>query len=145
MKRILLTLSLLITSNAYSAPSRLKDLVSVKGVRENPILGYGLVIGLNGTGDAGGEITNTSLKKMFEKLGLNPKTEITSKNVAAVVVTPMPAAPPTPGDCRPSRCRRRRARSPVEPREQGPGASVTMACASPGCLESRNTIVGLSF
>jgi flagellar P-ring protein precursor FlgI len=73
--------------NSYATPTRLKDLVSVKGVRENPIIGYGLVIGLSGTGDAGGEITNTSLKKMFEKLGLNPKTEITSKNVAAVVVT----------------------------------------------------------
>jgi flagellar P-ring protein precursor FlgI len=73
--------------SSFAAPSRLKDLVTVKGVRENPIIGYGLVIGLNGTGDAGGEITNTSLKKMFEKLGLNPKSEITSKNVAAVVVT----------------------------------------------------------
>jgi flagellar P-ring protein precursor FlgI len=73
--------------NAHATPARLKDLVTVKGVRENPIIGYGLVIGLSGTGDAGGEITNTSLKKMFEKLGLNPKTEITSKNVAAVVVT----------------------------------------------------------
>lgn len=87
MKKSLLTLALLITSSAYCAPSRLKDLVSVKGVRENPIIGYGLVIGLNGSGDAGGEITNTSLRKMFEKLGLNPKTEINSKNVAAVVVT----------------------------------------------------------
>ena len=73
--------------NVHATPSRLKDLVTVKGVRENPIIGYGLVIGLSGTGDAGGEITNTSLKKMFEKLGLNPKTEITSKNVAAVVIT----------------------------------------------------------
>jgi flagellar P-ring protein precursor FlgI len=80
-------LPILATSPAYSAPSRLKDLVSVKGVRENPIIGYGLVIGLNGSGDGGGEITNTSLRKMFEKLGLNPKSEISSKNVAAVVVT----------------------------------------------------------
>lgn len=87
MKKALLTLTLLLSQAAYSAPSRLKDLVTVKGVRENPIIGYGLVIGLNGSGDGGGEITNTSLKKMFEKLGLNPKSEITSKNVAAVVVT----------------------------------------------------------
>lgn len=71
----------------FANSSRLKDIVTVKGVRENPIIGYGLVIGLNGTGDAGGEITNTSLRKMFEKLGLNPKTEVSSKNVAAVVVT----------------------------------------------------------
>lgn len=87
MKVAAIALSLLISSSAFAAPSRLKDIVSVKGVRENPIIGYGLVIGLNGSGDAGGEVTNTSLKKMFEKLGLNPKTDITSKNVAAVVVT----------------------------------------------------------
>lgn len=87
MKVCAIALALLLTTPVMAAPSRLKDIVTVKGVRENPIIGYGLVIGLNGTGDAGGEITNTSLKKMFEKLGLNPKTEITSKNVAAVVVT----------------------------------------------------------
>jgi flagellar P-ring protein precursor FlgI len=51
------------------------------------LIGYGLVIGLNGTGDGGGEITNTSLKKMFQTLGLNTQKEITSKNVAAVIVT----------------------------------------------------------
>ena len=66
---------------------RLKDLVSVKGVRQNPVIGYGLVIGLNGTGDGDGEVTNNSLKKMFKKLGLNLKEELTSKNVASVVVT----------------------------------------------------------
>lgn len=87
MKSTLLAICLIFSTQTFAAPSRLKDIVSVKGVRENPIIGYGLVIGLNGTGDAGGEITNTSLKKMFEKLGLNPKSEIGSKNVAAVVVT----------------------------------------------------------
>jgi flagellar P-ring protein precursor FlgI len=87
MKKIFLIFTMFFIYNAFASPSRLKDLVTVKGVRENPIIGYGLVIGLNGSGDAGGEITNSSLKKMFEKLGLNPKTEITSKNVAAVVVT----------------------------------------------------------
>ncbi len=91
MKNILLlTISLFLSFQTFAQQAngtRLKDLVQVKGVRENPIIGYGLVIGLNGTGDSGGEITNTSLRKMFEKLGLNPKTEITSKNVAAVIVT----------------------------------------------------------
>ena len=72
MKKFFLVFSFLVTQSAFCTPSRLKDLVTVKGVRENPIIGYGLVIGLNGTGDGGGEITNTSLKKMFEKLGLNP-------------------------------------------------------------------------
>lgn len=95
MKKILslvLTLSLLPLAWGQQTPapdtgSRLKDLVTIKGVRENPIIGYGLVIGLNGTGDGGGEITNTSLKRMFQKLGLNPQKEVSSKNVAAVVVT----------------------------------------------------------
>jgi flagellar P-ring protein precursor FlgI len=86
-RKLLLGLLLSFSLSSHATPTRLKDLVTVKGVRENPIIGYGLVIGLSGTGDAGGEITNTSLKKMFEKLGLNPKTEITSKNVAAVVIT----------------------------------------------------------
>ena len=69
------------------AANRLKDLVTIKGVRDNPLIGYGLVIGLNGTGDSGGEITNNSLKKMFQTLGLDPKGEVSSSNVAAVIVT----------------------------------------------------------
>lgn len=77
----------LISLPALANTSRLKDLVTIKGVRDNPLIGYGLVIGLNGTGDGGGEITNTSLKKMFQTLGLNPQREVTSKNVAAVIVT----------------------------------------------------------
>lgn len=78
---------LIMFNNAFGNSSRLKDLVTIKGVRENQLIGYGLVIGLNGTGDGGGEITNTSLKKMFQTLGLNPQKEVTSKNVAAVIVT----------------------------------------------------------
>jgi flagellar P-ring protein precursor FlgI len=77
----------LLSYHSLANQSRIKDLVTIKGVRENPLIGYGLVIGLNGTGDGGGEITNTSLKKMFQTLGLNPQKEVTSKNVAAVIVT----------------------------------------------------------
>jgi len=80
-------LFLLFSISSFSMESRLKDLVTVKGVRDNPLLGYGLVIGLNGTGDGGGEVTNNSLKLLFQKLGLDPKKDISSKNVAAVVVT----------------------------------------------------------
>ncbi len=86
MKLFLLVCALL-PLTALASASRIKDLVTVKGVRDNPLIGYGLVIGLNGTGDGGGEITNTSLKKMFQTLGLNTQKEITSKNVAAVIVT----------------------------------------------------------
>lgn len=87
MKKLLPFVLLALTASAFANTSRLKDLVTIKGVRENPLIGYGLVIGLNGTGDGGGEITNTSLKKMFQTLGLNPQKEVTSKNVAAVIVT----------------------------------------------------------
>jgi flagellar P-ring protein precursor FlgI len=85
--KALIICALLVTSFAHARSIRIKDLVSIKGVRDNPIIGYGLVIGLNGTGDSGGEITNQSLKKMFQKLGMNPQKEISSQNVAAVIVT----------------------------------------------------------
>jgi flagellar P-ring protein precursor FlgI len=87
MIRFLIFLLCLPSLPVIASQSRIKDLVTVKCVRENPLVGYGLVIGLNGTGDGGGEITNTSLKKMFQTLGLNPQKEVTSKNVAAVIVT----------------------------------------------------------
>lgn len=83
----LLLIAFFVPALAFANASRIKDLVTVKGVRDNPLIGYGLVIGLNGTGDGGGEITNTSLKKMFQTLGLNTQKEIASKNVAAVIVT----------------------------------------------------------
>ncbi|MBT3584154.1 MAG: flagellar basal body P-ring protein FlgI [Halobacteriovoraceae bacterium] len=88
MKVFILLTTLLLSQISLAAPTnRLKDLVSVKGVRENPVIGYGLVIGLNGTGDGGGEIINNSMKRMFQKLGLNPQRELASKNVASVIVT----------------------------------------------------------
>ncbi|MDA8793803.1 flagellar basal body P-ring protein FlgI [Bacteriovoracaceae bacterium] len=85
-KLTLITLSFFISLDLFSS-NRLKDVLTIKGVRENPIIGYGLVIGLNGTGDSGGEVTNESLIKMFQTLGLNPKKEVASANVAAVIVT----------------------------------------------------------
>ncbi len=84
---LFIVLNLFLNSIAYSEPSRLKDLVTVKGVRTNSIIGYGLVIGLNGTGDGGGEITNAALARMFQKLGMNAQKEIVSKNVASVIIT----------------------------------------------------------
>ncbi len=68
---------------------RVKDLATVKGVRSNQVLGYGLVVGLNGTGDRDGtEFTVQSLASMLGKLGvgLDPNL-IQVRNVAAVVVT----------------------------------------------------------
>lgn len=71
----------------FGAEVRLKNVITIKGVRSNPLIGYGLVIGLNGTGDGGGQITTTSLKRMFGKLGLNVSDDVSTKNVAAVIVT----------------------------------------------------------
>lgn len=83
----LLSLILLLFPLLSFSSNRLKDIVTIKGVRDNPLIGYGLVIGLNGTGDGGGEITNSSLKKMFQTLGLKNVNEVSSSNVAAVIVT----------------------------------------------------------
>lgn len=86
MKNILF-LIFLIPSLSFAVGTRIKNLVTIKGVRQSPIIGYGLVVGLNGTGDSSFETTNSSLKTLFQKLGLNPQKEIKSKNVAGVVVT----------------------------------------------------------
>lgn len=86
----LLALLLLVPSEASAAPSRIKDLVDVEGVRENQLVGYGLVVGLNGTGDKlkDGSFTKQSLQSMLNRLGVKPTDKgTTSKNVAAVMVT----------------------------------------------------------
>lgn len=72
---------------AYAA--RLKDVATVKGVRENILIGYGIVVGLNGTGDSSTDVTGQSLSRLFGKLGLevNKDTQVKSKNAAAVIVT----------------------------------------------------------
>ncbi len=69
--------------------ARLKDLASISGVRDNPLVGYGMVIGLAGTGDKSGTgFTNQSLASMLTKLGvtLDPN-QVKVKNVASVMVT----------------------------------------------------------
>ena len=83
--KIVFYLIILIVQNLYAV--KIKDIVSVKGARRNPLIGYGLVIGLNGSGDSDGGIANPSLTRMFKKLGVNFKKEAASKNVAAVIVT----------------------------------------------------------
>ena len=81
---------LLVCRTADAASSRIKDLVDVEGVRENQLVGYGLVVGLNGTGDKmkDGSFTKQSLQSMLNRLGVKPTDKGTvSKNVAAVMVT----------------------------------------------------------
>ena len=86
---MLATLLLLAASNAH-ATSRIKDIVAFEGVRENQLVGYGIVVGLNKTGDTlrTGGFTKQSLLSMLERLGVKPtEAGLDSKNVAAVMVT----------------------------------------------------------
>ena len=72
------------------ATSRIKDLANIEGIRQNQLIGYGLVVGLNGTGDTLNNIpfTKQSLQAMLERLGVNIRgTQIRTGNVAAVMVT----------------------------------------------------------
>ena len=79
-------------ANAASAQVRVKDIVDIEGVRDNQLVGYGLVIGLNGTGDKlrSAAFTRQSLVGMLERLGVNTRDferQLDTKNVAAVMVT----------------------------------------------------------
>lgn len=70
--------------------SRVKDLVEVEGIRDNMLVGYGLVVGLNGSGDSlkNAPFTQQSLQTMLERMGVNTRgTNMQTKNVAAVMVT----------------------------------------------------------
>ncbi|HVY58784.1 MAG TPA: flagellar basal body P-ring protein FlgI [Xanthobacteraceae bacterium] len=73
-----------------TAASRIKDLANVEGVRQNQLIGYGLVVGLNGTGDTinNSPFTRQSLQAMLERLGINIRGQtLRTGNVAAVMVT----------------------------------------------------------
>lgn len=70
--------------------SRIKDIVGVEGVRENQLVGYGLVVGLDGTGDElrNAPFTRQSVEAMLERLGINTRgTNMKTDNIAAVMVT----------------------------------------------------------
>jgi flagellar P-ring protein precursor FlgI len=74
------------------ADVRVKDITDVEGIRENQLIGYGLVVGLNGTGDKlnNNVFTRESLIGMLERLGVNTRDQVTAlstKNLAAVMVT----------------------------------------------------------
>jgi len=81
---LLLLISLLA---GHAMADRIKDLVSIAGVRSNQLLGYGLVVGLDGTGGKT-QFTQQSLKNMLHRFGITvpPNVNLTSKNIAAVAV-----------------------------------------------------------
>jgi len=72
------------------AASRIKDIADFEGIRENQLIGYGLVVGLNGTGDSlnNSPFTQQSLQAMLERLGVNTRNvDLNTNTVAAVMVT----------------------------------------------------------
>ena len=78
------------TLEAGAAASRIKDITSVEGIRDNLLVGYGLVVGLNGTGDSlrNSPFTKQSLEAMLERLGINTRgARLNTKNVAAVMIS----------------------------------------------------------
>jgi flagellar P-ring protein precursor FlgI len=88
-----LAASALFASSA-SAGSRIKDIVEFEGVRENMLVGYGLVVGLNNTGDSlqNAPFTKQAIQSMMERLGVNTHDPaatglLNTKNIAAVMVT----------------------------------------------------------
>lgn len=90
MRRISYILAALLSlSTAAMANARLKDIASLQGVRENQLVGYGLVVGLEGTGDGGSNrFTTQSLATMLNNLGVGiDPTQVNIRNVAAVIVT----------------------------------------------------------
>jgi len=82
-------LTLLLFFSAEASAVRIKDLSSIKGIRHNQLIGYGLIVGLDGTGDkAGTGFTVQSLVNMVERMGIHvDKDDVSVKNVAAVIVT----------------------------------------------------------
>ena len=93
MRAILVVIAALLHAGAASmacAETRVKDIVTVQGVRSNQLIGYGLVIGLNGTGDTlrNAPFTQQSLQSMLDRMGVNVRnTQARTRNVAAVMVT----------------------------------------------------------
>jgi len=75
------------SSIAYS--DRLKDLTSIAGVRPNQLVGYGLVVGLPGTGDGSSALTLQSMRSLITQFGVTPNSalDLNGKNTAAVIVT----------------------------------------------------------
>ena len=86
----LIALTLVLTSAAHAQSVRIKDLVEVDGVRANDLVGYGLVVGLNGSGDGlrNAPFTEEIMSNILERLGVNVTGEqFRPRNVAAVIVT----------------------------------------------------------
>src|SRR5512133_548805 len=89
MKKIICLILLIMLSPLGAHASRIKDIANFDGVRDNQLIGYGLVVGLNGSGDSDQtRFPVQSLVNALERMGVSVnRADITVKNVAAVMVT----------------------------------------------------------
>lgn len=90
MLRFILAALIVIQPLAAFANTRIKDVTTLQGVRDNQLVGYGLVMGLQGTGDSlrNSPFTEQALQSMLERMGINVRSStLRTRNVAAVMVT----------------------------------------------------------
>src|SRR5258706_14199412 len=89
MKALICCLAMLIAPNLHAAATRIKELASVEGVRDNQLIGYGIVVGLAGTGDRRQTVFSAqSLANLLERMGVSvPASSLRVSNMAAVIVT----------------------------------------------------------
>lgn len=86
MQNLFLALTLALITQIHA--EKIRDVAKIVGVRENQLIGYGLIVGLNGTGDGGGSFTSQSIANMLESVNVKVDAgDIASDNVAAVMVT----------------------------------------------------------
>ena len=86
---VLLGFFILVSGVQTSRAARIKDLAAIKGIRSNQLTGYGLIVGLDGTGDkSGADFTTQALANMMDRMGIHvDKNQLKVKNIAAVIVT----------------------------------------------------------
>jgi flagellar P-ring protein precursor FlgI len=93
MKRIIVLIvfiSVNFFSERYVYPEikvKIRDITYVDGLKENQVFGFGLVVGLQGTGDTKAAITSFSMKNLLKNLGLEHSDDFNSKNIASVIIT----------------------------------------------------------
>src|ERR1700728_4148293 len=85
---LLILIALLAVTVLARAQTRIKDVATIEGARDNQLIGYGIVAGLDGQGDSDKQFTQQTIANMARRFGIIvPATDITNKNVAIVMVT----------------------------------------------------------
>ena len=88
MKKIILTVMLFIPIILLAESTvKVRDFCFIDGLKENQLIGYGIVVGLQGSGDSKLALTNASMKNLLKNMGISDPDIFKSKNVAAVLVT----------------------------------------------------------